>query len=195
ANRRLAVSRALGDFEFKARLDLQHDKQIILACPEVGVYNLKGDEEFLVLATDGIWDTLSSQSVINYVRLQVSSGTPLADICEQIMEFCLAPEDSYRAGTDNMTCVIVALLAGRSLRGWYAWVRDHVEQRIGYHTPAVVQRPFDEFEVMRARDAWRAYQRQQAKAADKAEGDVWEVSSSRRRSDQDGRRKGGGKNN
>lgn len=113
-------------------------------------------------ARAGIWDCLSSQQVINYVRLEIAKGTPLAEICESIMEFCLAPEGTYRVGTDNMTIIIVALLSGRTFKGWYEWIRERVEQRIGFTTPNV-RRPFDETECARARADWKAYVAAKAK--------------------------------
>lgn len=52
-DRKLSVSRALGNYEFKQRRDCGPDDQIVTACPEIAIANLKGDEEFLVLACDG----------------------------------------------------------------------------------------------------------------------------------------------
>ncbi|KZW01591.1 protein serine/threonine phosphatase 2C [Exidia glandulosa HHB12029] len=162
-DRKLSVARALGDYEFKQQRHRGPDDQIVTACPEIAIYNLKGDEEFLVLACDGLWDCLSSQQVISYVRLEIARGVPLAEICESIMDFCLAPEGTYRIGTDNMTIVIVALLAGRTFKGWYEWVKERVDQRIGFSTSAP-RRPFDDTECARAREAWKAYVAAKAKA-------------------------------
>lgn len=49
----LALSRALGDFEFKKNYALGPQKQIITADPDVTVHNLTDEDEFLVLACDG----------------------------------------------------------------------------------------------------------------------------------------------
>jgi protein phosphatase 2C family protein 2/3 len=49
----LALSRALGDFEFKKNYALGPQKQIITADPDVTVHNLTEEDEFLVLACDG----------------------------------------------------------------------------------------------------------------------------------------------
>ena len=37
----------------------------------------------------GIWDCLSSQQVIDFVRFQVSEGKELTEICEMMFKHCL----------------------------------------------------------------------------------------------------------
>ncbi|KAG2361708.1 PP2C-domain-containing protein [Suillus spraguei] len=136
-NGNLALSRALGDFEFKKNYALGPQKQIITADPDVTVHDITNEDEFLVLACDGIWDCLSSQAVVDFVRLKVSEGLELKEIGELMCEHCLAPDTSSGSGIgcDNMTVLIVALLHGRTKQGWYDWVKDRVKNRYGYSTP------------------------------------------------------------
>jgi len=49
----LALSRALGDFEFKKNYSVTPEAQIITANPDIIVHDLEEDDEFLVLACDG----------------------------------------------------------------------------------------------------------------------------------------------
>jgi hypothetical protein len=49
----LALSRALGDFDFKKNRSLIPEKQIITADPDVIVHDITGEDEFLVIACDG----------------------------------------------------------------------------------------------------------------------------------------------
>jgi hypothetical protein len=49
----LAVSRALGDFSYKARADLPAEEQQVSAEPDIEVQMIDKTEEFLVLACDG----------------------------------------------------------------------------------------------------------------------------------------------
>ena len=61
----------------------------------------------------------------------------MGQICENIMEHCLAP-DTHGAqgiGCDNMTIMIVAILNGKTEEEWYAMVKDRVEKKCGYNTP------------------------------------------------------------
>jgi len=50
----LALSRALGDFEFKKNYALGPQKQIITADPDVTVHDISEEDELLVLACDGM---------------------------------------------------------------------------------------------------------------------------------------------
>jgi protein phosphatase 2C family protein 2/3 len=85
----------------------------------------------------GIWDCLSSQDVVNFVRRKVWEGKELAEICEMICDHCLAPDttSSTGIGCDNMTILIVALLQGRTKEDWYSWIHDRVERGHGHETP------------------------------------------------------------
>jgi hypothetical protein len=49
----LALSRALGDFEFKQNFALSPETQIVTADPEFIEHDMDGEEEFIVLACDG----------------------------------------------------------------------------------------------------------------------------------------------
>lgn len=52
-NGNLALSRAIGDFEFKKSADLPPEQQIVTAFPDVTVHEITDDDEFLVIACDG----------------------------------------------------------------------------------------------------------------------------------------------
>jgi len=52
-NGNLALSRAIGDFEFKKSAELAPEQQIVTAYPDVMVHDLTDDDEFLVIACDG----------------------------------------------------------------------------------------------------------------------------------------------
>lgn len=49
----LALSRALGDFDFKKNYSLGPEKQVITADPDITQHDLSEEDEFLVLACDG----------------------------------------------------------------------------------------------------------------------------------------------
>lgn len=53
-NGNLALSRAIGDFEFKKSAELAPEAQIVTAFPDVEVHDLTDDDEFLVVACDGM---------------------------------------------------------------------------------------------------------------------------------------------
>ena len=51
----LNLSRAIGDHGYKTRSDLKSEEQMISALPDLRKLTLNKDDEFMVLACDGIW--------------------------------------------------------------------------------------------------------------------------------------------
>ncbi|PPD90591.1 hypothetical protein GOBAR_DD12476 [Gossypium barbadense] len=79
-NGSLNLARAIGDAEFKQNKTLPAEKQIVTANPDINAVELCDDDEFLVLACDGIWDCMSSQQLVDYVREQLSSVSFFIDL-------------------------------------------------------------------------------------------------------------------
>lgn len=52
-NGNLALSRAIGDFEFKKSAELSPEQQIVTAFPDVITHPITDDDEFLIIACDG----------------------------------------------------------------------------------------------------------------------------------------------
>ncbi|KAH8379982.1 hypothetical protein KR009_008303 [Drosophila setifemur] len=112
-NGNLALSRALGDFVFK-RADKKPEDQIVTAYPDVETRKIMEDWEFIVLACDGIWDVMSNTEVLEFCRTRIGMGMYPEEICEELMNHCLAPDCQMGGlGGDNMTVVLVCLLHGR----------------------------------------------------------------------------------
>ena len=55
----LGVSRAFGDFRFKKNPDLAPENQAVSPFPDVLIRPRHEDDEFIVIACDGIWDCLT----------------------------------------------------------------------------------------------------------------------------------------
>ncbi|GAB7356326.1 hypothetical protein MBLNU459_g7119t3 [Dothideomycetes sp. NU459] len=135
-NGNLALSRAIGDFEFKKSADLPPEQQIVTAFPDVTIHELSDDDEFIVFACDGIWDCQSSQAVVEFVRRGIASKQDLAAICENMMDNCLASNsETGGVGCDNMTISIVGLLNGKTKEEWYQMIADRVAQGDGPCAP------------------------------------------------------------
>ncbi|KAI3384639.1 hypothetical protein SNEBB_009386 [Seison nebaliae] len=114
-NGNLALSRALGDFSFKTNSMLNPEEQMVTAYPDINTRHLTEDYEFIVIACDGIWDVMTNEEVLNFVRLRIAQGHEPGTICEQLMNKCLAPRFHVDAvGCDNMTVVIVCLLFNKT---------------------------------------------------------------------------------
>jgi protein phosphatase 2C family protein 2/3 len=70
-NRKIAVSRALGDFEYKTMEAPKEsnsgwflENHMITAVPEIKVVPMTNEIEFIILACDGVWDCKSSLAVV-----------------------------------------------------------------------------------------------------------------------------------
>ncbi|GAB6019447.1 tRNA methyltransferase ppm2 [Chamberlinius hualienensis] len=114
-NGNLALSRALGDFVFKKNDKKRAEEQIVTAYPDVIVKDITSDHEFIVIACDGIWDVLSNEEVVDFVRHRIAEKIDPEDICEQLMMNCLAPDCQMGGlGCDNMTVILICFLNGGS---------------------------------------------------------------------------------
>ncbi|KAJ6150835.1 hypothetical protein N7470_007429 [Penicillium chermesinum] len=103
------------------------EQQIVTAYPDVTVHDLTDDDEFLVIACDGIWDCQSSQAVVEFVRRGIAAKQDLYRICENMMDNCLASNsETGGVGCDNMTMTIVGLLNGKTKEEWYNMIAERV---------------------------------------------------------------------
>jgi protein phosphatase 2C family protein 2/3 len=66
----LAMSRAFGDFRFKTNEKCGPNEQIVVCTPEVSYRTVKKGQglKFLIIASDGLFDVLSSESVVDFVK-------------------------------------------------------------------------------------------------------------------------------
>lgn len=159
-NGNLALSRAIGDFEFKKSAELSPEQQIVTAYPDVTVHEIGDDDEFLVIACDGmlsalspdrclynlrsiklthrtgIWDCQASQAVVEFVRRGIAAKQELSKICENMMDNCLASNsETGGVGCDNMTMIVIGLLRGKTKEQWYEEIAKRVANGDGPCAP------------------------------------------------------------
>eukprot|EP00249_Psilotum_nudum_P020892 c27886_g1_i3 orf=1221-2294(+) len=108
-NGSLNLARAIGDMEFKKNKYLPPQRQIVTAWPDVNTVGLSVDDEFLILACDGIWDVMSSQGVVDFVHEHIHEAASLSAVCEKLLDHCLAPNTAFGEGCDNMTAIVIQL--------------------------------------------------------------------------------------
>ncbi|XP_044291386.1 probable protein phosphatase 1N [Varanus komodoensis] len=106
-NGSLAVSRALGDFDYKAVAWRGPTEQPVSPEPEVSELPRRPDEdEFLLLACDGVWDAFDAAGLCAFARSRLLlSGDP-QEVCERVLDAGL-----YKGSRDNMTCILVCFPA------------------------------------------------------------------------------------
>ncbi|KAJ9450549.1 putative protein phosphatase 2C T23F11.1 [Diplonema papillatum] len=84
-NGNLALSRAVGDFSFKQNAALTPEQQAITADPDVTTTTLTAEDDFIILACDGIWDVLNNEEAIDFVRNRIDRQE-IAKVCEDVCD-------------------------------------------------------------------------------------------------------------
>ena len=123
----LSLSRAFGDFHYKQNVKKDYKNQLITVDPEIITVDRKPDEDdFLVLACDGIWDCLDneecSQNLKNNMLKSCDvdkpgvNGAPALNLSKSVADMfdeiiCEDPTVAKTTGigADNMTCILVNL--------------------------------------------------------------------------------------
>ncbi|XP_031353937.1 protein phosphatase 1A isoform X1 [Photinus pyralis] len=102
-NGSLAVSRALGDYEYKNVAGLGPCEQLVSPEPEIFVRDRDDTlDEFLVLACDGVWDVMSNEDLCQFVHSRLLITSDLQEVTSQVIDTCL-----YKGSRDNMSIVLV----------------------------------------------------------------------------------------
>ncbi|CAB4270966.1 unnamed protein product [Prunus armeniaca] len=93
----LAVSRAIGDRQLK---------QWVIAEPETTILRINPECEFLVLASDGLWDKVTNQEAVDVVRpLCVGTDKPeMFSACKKLVDLSIG-----RGSMDDTSVMIIQL--------------------------------------------------------------------------------------
>lgn len=104
-NGSLAVSRALGDYEYKNVNDKGPTEQLVSPEPDITAVdrNYK-DDQFLILACDGIFDVSTNDELSNYVLSRLAVTDNFTAICNDVVDLSLS-----KGSRDNMTLILLAL--------------------------------------------------------------------------------------
>lgn len=105
-NGMLSLSRAFGDFIFKRNPDIPESEQMVTVVPDVREVPLTDQDEFVVIACDGIWDVMTREQVVEFIRGEIGDHGDVALTCERLMDACVATSPAG-LGCDNMTVVII----------------------------------------------------------------------------------------
>ncbi|KAG3110735.1 hypothetical protein PI125_g9765 [Phytophthora idaei] len=134
----LAVSRAFGDAPFKT-FDLpeppiedvdskprsDYDSQelpvnpndilkgpLVIPTPEITITELTDDCEFVMLASDGLYDVLKDQEAVDFMRQKIVQLGDVQRAVEAIIEYAIF----HQRSTDNVTCVVVMFKESKDLK-------------------------------------------------------------------------------
>lgn len=93
----MAVSRGIGD---------RHLKQWVTAEPETKILAIQPDYEFLILASDGLWDKVTNQEAVDISRpfcIGVDKPDPLF-ACKKLVDLSVS-----RGSTDDISVMLIRL--------------------------------------------------------------------------------------
>uniref|UniRef100_A0A2K5J0A2 protein-serine/threonine phosphatase n=1 Tax=Colobus angolensis palliatus TaxID=336983 RepID=A0A2K5J0A2_COLAP len=101
-NGSLAVSRALGDYDYKCVDGKGPTEQLVSPEPEVYEILRAEEDEFIILACDGIWDVMSNEELCEFVKSRLEVSDDLENVCNWVVDTCL-----HKGSRDNMSIVLV----------------------------------------------------------------------------------------
>ncbi|XP_021746933.1 probable protein phosphatase 2C 27 [Chenopodium quinoa] len=102
-NGQLSVARALGDWHMKG---MKGSSFPLSAEPELQELVLTEDDEFLLLACDGLWDVMSSQCAVTIARRELMLHNDPERCSRELVREALK-----RNTCDNLTVVVICFLA------------------------------------------------------------------------------------
>lgn len=108
-NGNLNLSRSIGDLKYKQG-PIPPSEQMITAEPDITQILLEPRDEFVILGCDGIWDCLTNEQAVEYVRQRIETKTP-AEIGTEMLDDIISvdPRVTQGIGGDNMTIMVVDL--------------------------------------------------------------------------------------
>ena len=115
----LAVSRSIGDPDYKRFVP--HEKvdalfnwpddhnqsfaaDLVIPDPEIVTHELSKNDEFFVIASDGLWDVVSPEDAADKIRVAFKAGRSPMDAAEDLSDLAIKLGSS-----DNVTVIIVRL--------------------------------------------------------------------------------------
>lgn len=109
-NGNLNLSRSIGDLKYKQVPNIGPSAQMITAEPDIKQVTLNSDDEFIILACDGIWDCLTNEEAVKYVLDRIDTQSP-KEIGIEMLDSIISidPRATQGIGGDNMTVMIVDL--------------------------------------------------------------------------------------
>lgn len=112
-NGMLAMTRAFGDHLLKMPI---LPNNVVSNVPDITSTDLAWQDNFVILACDGLWDVMNDQQAVELVSESMRELTPIARQLEaegrsmaEILARMLVEEALARGSNDNISCVIIFL--------------------------------------------------------------------------------------
>eukprot|EP01083_Nonionella_stella_P042013 113654_1 len=98
----LEISRAMGGFCTDELTGVRRKIQGLTARPDVSHIQFSPDDEFLIVATDGLWDVKDSSETIRFARRELRKHNDLSMLADQLVKEAIGSHSF-----DNVTVVVL----------------------------------------------------------------------------------------
>ncbi|XP_051860780.1 probable protein phosphatase 2C T23F11.1 [Drosophila nasuta] len=105
--------RMLGDFELKSANRNPVSGELFTAMPSVERFHINHNWEFMLLACDGVWSTMSDMEVLRFCRQHIAKNMQPMDIITELFNYLLTRYGNKPHLTGDVTVIIICLLQGR----------------------------------------------------------------------------------
>jgi len=108
-NGKLNITRAIGDLNYKKNENLKPFEQIITSYPEINKIKMTDDIDFIIMASDGVWDCVDQQKLCESIKkeLEENINNKISNIIAKIFDNIISKNNFSSIGTDNMSCIII----------------------------------------------------------------------------------------
>lgn len=104
----LAMTRSVGDTVLS--------RYGVVPQPEVTATALGSREEFVVVASDGVWEFMSSEDVVNFVAREKARGITACDVARKLVDEAVRRWQEYEQVVDDTTAIVAYLNVSRDRR-------------------------------------------------------------------------------
>lgn len=95
----LAVSRVIGDFHIK------NNVKSVIYRPDIFMAKRNEYQDFILLATDGLYDVMTNQEIVDFVHKQMKNTYDLDIICKRLVDYSIHIKKSF----DDVSVIIILL--------------------------------------------------------------------------------------
>ena len=112
-NGALAVSRALGDFDYKRVDNLGQTEQLVSPLPIVTYFSRTEEKDdiqdsYSIIACDGIYDAITNENLQKYISWKLKNGESCERVSKDCLDLCL-----QLGSRDNMSIIILSFVNGK----------------------------------------------------------------------------------
>ena len=86
---------------------------LVVCHPHPQTIERKLEDQFLIIACDGIWDVMSNVQVVQFITKYYNMGHSISKITNKLLDACLK-----KGSTDNMTAIIIRLHTSDSRKSY-----------------------------------------------------------------------------